>query len=234
MSKQVIAYFNNDYMKNILICSGVSISEFMNFVDGLERIIIVKGDCIGDTAYNKFEVFESRKSILKYFKEDQKILGDFCFMDYSDLENPRKLNSMEMGYMLYCAHMFNIRNKKVINSLDNHFVCMTHDDGFYMKIFYDSEEMIFSLIEKKILKIYKEEFNIYLESITHDIKQRLMDFYNEGILILKSRKYYHSLEIYKIGIVDDMDMIYNHTEKLKEESQSKYILRYKKNEWELL
>lgn len=233
MNDSGVIYFYNDCVNKEFICTGVRISDLVRFIEQLSHIIIVKGECIGDKLCNNFEVFDNRKSILEAFSKNQRIYGDLCFIDYESDNSPDNLSYEEISYMLYCAHMFRVERSMKIYTLNNHLICMSHDDSFFVKLYYDSIDIISNIIIKKILNLFDREYNCDLINISDDVKRRLVELCSYGVLITKSKVEKLCLEINCIGLTDNMNEIYNNTDTLKAESSIRYILSYNGIEWNI-
>ena len=233
MNDSGVIYFYNDCVNKEFICTGVRISDLVRFIEQLSHIIIVKGECIGDKLCNNFEVFDNRKSILEAFSKDQRICGDLCFIDYESENSPDNLSCEEISYMLYCAHMFRVERSMKIDTLNNHLICMSHDNSFFVKIYYDSIDIISNIVIKKILNLFNREYNCDLININDDVKHRLVELCSCGVLITKSKIQKLCLEMNCIGLIDNMDEIYNNTDTLKAESNIRYTLSYNGIEWNI-
>lgn len=135
--------------------------------------------------------------------------------------------------MLYFAHMFKVKQSPEIHTLKNRFIFMSDDDSFFMKLYYNSANIIYDIVEKKIIRMFNKEFNCTPPRMNSSIKDKLIELCGGGILISKQSGTSMCLEIRSVNEVDDMDLLYNAAEELKNRSSALHILRCCNGEWHI-
>lgn len=136
MGERTQIYLKANLSKNEFICSGIEFKEFVRFLSfPIENIILLKTDYPGNAYAHCFELLEGRASIEALTKENIYNYGDFCFVDYETAGIVAQLNDGEIAELLFTAHMFRPLKFTFFEKLNNRFIYLAHDDGFYCKLF---------------------------------------------------------------------------------------------------
>ncbi|WP_268625163.1 hypothetical protein [Paenibacillus alvei] len=217
--------------------------EFIDFINGLttepNNILLLASEYIGaDYHYGLRLEFVRKENLNDLYKENVYSYGDFCWIDFDEITTLDKLEPYEKAELLYLGHYKQPLRSPFFEKLNNKFVYLAHDDGWFNKIFYKDKnqyiDVLASLVSNR-LKSYRQD----VLPLSRDIAEQLMLFAKDGILvdfyrnrIIKSRK---SIEIpfHVIGENMNFDDIYNNMERHKAKAESEYWLVYSKNEWSI-
>ena len=128
-------YFYATPRANEILYSGISFEEFIEHLQPpIENIILLKADYVGEKCFHNFELLEGSGDIENFTHEDIYNFGDFCFVDYAG-DTVASLNKQQIAELLFVSHMFEPLNSPFFDVLGNRFVYLSHDDGYYCKLF---------------------------------------------------------------------------------------------------
>lgn len=213
--------------------------EFIDFVTSLSTelnnvLLLASGYTGEDFHYGLRLEFVRKEHLSDLYEENVYSYGDFCWMDFQDITSLDNLEPQEKAELLYLGHYKEALGSPFFNKLNNKFVYLAHDDGWYNKVIYKDKNDYIDVLRHLIpnrLKSYKK----FVQPLCQDIGQQLALMASDGILIdiyriIKSR---NSVEIpFKvIGKIMDFDDVYNNMERHKAKANSEYWLIYKNNQW---
>lgn len=234
-SRDVIYMIYNENEQSVT-SAGIEFSEFINClpVEPKHILLLASGYLGGDFHPGLRLDFVRNEHLNELYKENVYSYGDFCWVDFDEISSLDQLEPHEKAELLYLGHYKQPLGNLFFEKLNNRFVYLAHDDGWFNKIFYkdinQSIYMLRHLIPKKL-----KSFRKHVPPLSIDIGEQLMLFARDGILIELSRiiKSRNSVEIpiTIIGKNIDFDDVYNNMERHKAEAKSEYGLVYGKNEW---
>lgn len=233
-----VIYINANAEKQEYIYTGIKFKEFIECLQNpLENIILLKANYMGNNFQKNFELVEGYEYINELANENIYSWGDFCFVDYSQKGNVNDMTDKEISELLYLSHMHYPLDTPFFKSLGNNFIYLSHDDGFYCKLYCKNREYFSNIFANKILKCTEDKFSCSMEDIDTRIKDLLLDMAEGGMLIdineLKNCDNKKTLSIYIIGKYFDMDEIFNNYKTLKNDAIKIVNLVYDQNEWNL-
>lgn len=233
-----IIYVNANAKKHEYIYTGIKFSEFIEYLQNpIDNIILLKANYMGNNFQKNFELVEGCEHINKLSSENIYNWGDFCFVDYSQKGSINNMADKEISELLYLAHMHYPLYTPFFKSLENNFVYLSHDDGFYCKLYCKNRSDLSNIVVNKIQKYIEIEFNCITEKIDNKIQNSLFDIAENGLLIdideLKVNDNKKILNIYSIGKYLDMNEILNNYKTLKSEAIEVIKLIYVKGKWNL-
>lgn len=227
--KNNFVYINN--IKPYAVCSGIRPKDFILSCYNTNYILIAKGDFLGDRNIKKFEIFDNVNEFLKCLNGDY--FGDLCFLDFKEKNSPKNLKYNEIADILYCAHMF--EGKRIFfETLKNTFFLFSHDNGFYSKIYYNTDDIIKRLTERKMLEIFRKKLKNDPNKIPYDIINSLINLFELGILIDYEDFYTNKstdVNLIKVGNIVDMDCIYNDIKEIRHSCELKGKINYVDGKW---
>jgi hypothetical protein len=129
-------YLWNDPEHKSLIASGIQFKDILPFIPANKSIIFLRHGCC-DTEFDSASGFEylSAKCLPLLAREEIYSWGDFCWIDFSGKEFP-SITKKTIAELLYFYHTSKPYGKTAFSSLDNRFMYWSHDDGWYLKLYY--------------------------------------------------------------------------------------------------
>lgn len=235
-TKDVIYMIYNDKEQSVT-SMGI---EFIDFVTSLtielNNILLLASGYTGeDFHYGLRLEFVRKEHLSDLYKENVHSYGDFCWMDFDDITSLDNLEPQEKAELLYLGHYKKSLSSPFFDKLNNKFVYLAHDDGWYNKVFLkdinDYTDVFRHLIPNRLKKSYKKN----VQPLGLDVGQQLVDLASDGILIDLYRiiKFRNGVEIpfNIIGKTMDFDDVYNNMDRYKAKAKSEYWLVYKNNQW---
>ena len=216
-----LLYINSDYRNCDFIFSGINFNEFLRFTDKkIDNLILLHNGLSPETEGNNFErcfeLYEGQEHISELAKNDIYDLGDFCFIDYESIGYPKKLSEEQIAELLYLGHRFMPLKSPFFRELNNKFAYLSHDDGFFCRLFCRERDEFTRIAVKKIIDTVKERLNTVIAFQDHGL---IADFSENGLLIDFDELYANGkntiLNLYSIGKYTDMNDVINNKDKLK-------------------
>ncbi|MCM3588717.1 hypothetical protein M3182_23945 [Mesobacillus maritimus] len=224
-NNQELLYFHLNDRDHFVLSSGIEFYEFSRSLsDSLQKLLLLK---------HKFEEGEfNNHTLLHYVHEEslQKLMeenianyGDFCWIDFEELEGVNVLSPQELAEILYLGHTKHHLKLPFYNQLGNRFAYLSQDDGWLNKIYYrnlnDFFRMLGQVIPRKIMMQKTEKTLLGMRKkreyppINKEILKALTPVFKEGV-VFALRKVEHSrnrldLPLWVIGDYDDMDDMFD-------------------------
>src|SRR5699024_6941087 len=107
---------NKDYIPNLLLLKHQFDQAHFNLRTGLEYV--------------------DQERLAKLQTEDVYSYGDFCWLDFEEDINLEQLEGQEIAELLYMGHFKDHLHLPFYEKLNNQFVYLAHDDGWYNKVYY--------------------------------------------------------------------------------------------------
>ena len=231
--KRTRIYVKANIEKNEIQYSGISFSEFVQYLTcPLENLVQLKGEYCGDSCICGFEVAEGTVSINKLSSECIYYWGEFCFVDCFDPLSILELSQQQIAELLYLAHAGQPLTSPFFECLHNRFVYLSHDDGWYGKLYCRNVNDFISVLSQKIASQLKNP-----PTIPNIIGTQLLQLAHSGIIIDLDDMCITcdeaNLKIYTIGVDTDIDTILNNFEMLKSCAVCVYVLHSADGTWSL-
>ena len=212
--------------------TGIKFSEFMDYLKTpIENILLLKANYIGNNFYKNFELVEGKEYIDDFKKEDIYNYGTFCFLDYSTYEKLNLLSDRDIADLLFMAHMFKPLNNPFYNSINNRFVYLAHDDGFFCKLYCRETNDFFDVLCKKITNSVKNTSKKNICYIDETEQKKILELASDGLLIdfeeIVVSKNDVSIKLFSVGRHINMDKILNGYQALKSNSNKTQLIKYK-------
>lgn len=146
-------YLWHDSKAHFVVLSGVHLKDIaanMRANGGLLLLTHDYADAIHDPL-SRFDYIPNSE-IEKLTEQDAYSWGSICWVDYSHQSFP-VISREDTAELLYFRHTGEPYNHVVIPSLQNHFLAIGHDDGWFLQIYYTSwEEVLKLLIQLPLLQ----------------------------------------------------------------------------------
>lgn len=157
-----ILYMHMQASERFVLFNGLSFREFTcSLPHGLNSILLLKHQYDGGD-YNLNVLLESVSSdnITKLLKEDVRAYGDFCWIDFEEADSLEELDGRELAELLYVAHTKNHLDPPFFHKMNNQFVYLAQDDGWFNKVYFRSistyYKMLGNLIPSKLESLKAE------------------------------------------------------------------------------
>jgi hypothetical protein len=145
-------YIFNDPKAKFILASGIEFKVLENHLSG-RGLFLLKHE-YPDTGYDLQSRFEYLPSadIKELSKENIYGWGDFCWIDFLG-SPPFQLEKKTISELLYFAHTSEPLNASRFTELQNKFLCYIHDDGWYLKLYYNDWNDIAGLLKDVIPRL---------------------------------------------------------------------------------
>jgi hypothetical protein len=235
-----IFYINANFDECYFTYYGMEFHEFVRFCPiDLKNILITDGDGIADS-FNYtwfFENVKGRESILELSRQDIYGLGNFHWLDYDNETDLNNCTPEEMAEVLYLSHFGKPIKSPFFDRINNNFVYLAHDDGWFCKLYCKDNSIIKEIIANKILDAFRADKRRKIHPMDEEIKKQLFEFIDKGLLIdflniWKDDKGIY-INFYTVGSYEDMDEMYNNLEQNKKKARAKGYIQHKNKTWKI-
>jgi len=222
--KNINIYAKLSSENNNAIFSGITFSDFIECAPiHIENILLLKSGYWGDKQCHNFEILEGRHNIAKLRSENIYQYGDFCFVDYASPTSVLQLTDDEIAELLYLAHLYKPLRSPFYETLQNYYTYLSHDDGWYSKLYCKDQHVLSSILINKILKEIKINSNYKMSSLPDALMEKIMKLFKRGVLIqlniLKNNKAKDinimTVKLYEVGEYSNMDILFNDIDSIK-------------------
>lgn len=228
-----VFYINANFNENYFIYYGMEFKEFIKFTPiALENLLVTDGNYITNS-FNRswfLETANGKEEILELSKEDIYGLGNFHWIDYNNETDLNNCTPEEKAEVLYLSHFGKPLKSPFFNRINNNFVYLAHDDGWYCKLYCRDMSVFKDIIANKILDSFSTNKRRIIYPMDDDIKSEIFNLTEKGLLIDFSNIYRNNksigLSYYTIGHYEDMDEMYNNLERNKRRAGIKGFIEY--------
>lgn len=237
-SRELLYLSFNEEEKKVL-SYGIEFNEFILCLNERPKnILVLEGNYWG----SEFD-FTTRcevcyqEDIDEFVAEEVYNYGDFSWVDYEEAEGLKSLTPLEVAELLYLGKLQRPVKSPFFDKLKNRYAYLAHDDGWRNLIYYrdlkDYETILNNLIVAKLKRIHDKS----VMSLSEGVLKELVELSKAGLAIDFDRiledKEADSFELkmYGLGIIQDMDKMYNNYERYKAKSSHNKSLEYIDNEW---
>jgi hypothetical protein len=231
----------NRDMHEVIYC-GIDFNEFVKYLpQPIENLMIITGGCNVISFETKFEkgleLFEGYKLVRKLAQEDVYRLGDFCFVDYHSPGQISGLSEEQIAQLLYLGHMFKPLNSPFFKALQNNFAYLAHDDGWYCKLYCRDLHDFFTVLCNKIRISVQSFYESGVNEVTVNVMEQILQLAEIGLFLdlndISNEKGITTIKLYTIGNYDNMDIILNSRDKLKNNASQIHTLEYSEKDWRI-
>jgi hypothetical protein len=246
-----LIYIHHHNLDQYVISYGIEFKEFMaSFSSNLNYLLLLKHH-FNDAEFNMHTLLEfvPQEKINKLINDGVYGYGNFCWLDFAEVEGLNELNGQEIAEILYLGHLKQHLKQPFYQKLTNRFAYLAHDDGWFNKIYYremgDFYEMLGNVVGMKLSEIHTKKtfFNLRksreFPPVPGKTLTQVSNFLREGLVIsLRKREETRQrleIPIWVVGDFLDMDDMYEEALKLENAPcQAKLVFEKKANEWKLL
>lgn len=231
-------YLNAFPKENRIVSYGIEFKEFIITLKEPVRNILVLAGGFAESEYNYATGFEyiNGKNIQSILNADVKIFGDFCWVDFDDIELLKKLEPREVADLLYLGRFMKPVTSPFFERLNNRFTYLAHDDGWFNIFYYRNLKDINEVIRNIVpLKVMAKCSSIMVPELSSELSCKLWNLALNGLLIdfdhISKNEEAIKIPLVLIGKFLDMDEMYNNLHKHVEKVSSAGSLELKKNKW---
>ncbi|MDQ0221278.1 hypothetical protein ELQ35_17770 [Peribacillus cavernae] len=143
-----ILYMHLQDSERFVISSGMNFREFAYSLQSpLANLLLLKhGYEDGEFNMNTLLEYISQENTVKLLKEEVHEYGDFCWIDFEEESGLDDLDGNEIAELLYIGHCKHHLKAPFYRKLNNQFVYLAHDDGWFNKVYYRSLDTYFALL----------------------------------------------------------------------------------------
>jgi len=196
------------------VFSGITFRDFIKCTPiAIENILLLEMTYITGKHHNKFELFEGKHEIDKIALENIYNYGDFCFVDYKSPSLLKHLTENHIAELLYLKHMFKPLESPFFDVLQNNFAYLSHDDGWYCKIYCKESEILSMLLVNKIRNMAQGNFQADESTIPSNFIKHICELSTKGLILeveyLSPRLDSAEIRVYEVGEYKNMDALFN-------------------------
>jgi hypothetical protein len=232
-----VFYINAFQDNNEIVYYGLEFKEFIKFIPvELDNILFLKSEHYGAGYRVKYNFETIQKDELKEFtNEDIYGYGDFCWVDFDKVESINGFEPSEVAELLYLGHMFLPVNSPFFEKIQNRYVYLAHDDGWFCRLYCRNFNDFGEVIANKVVSMVSTSKRRKIYSVQDELKSQLLSLAESGLLIDFSNvlRCERSIEIpiYTIGKFIDMDAMYNDLRRHIGRARYSAKLVHKNKEW---
>ncbi len=246
-----ILYLHLHASDRFVLSSGFEFYEFaLSVPEPLTNLLLLKHKFEdGDFNMNTLLEFVTQENLPQLLKEDVHTYGDFCWIDFEDEIGLDELEGREIADLLYLGHCKSHLVPPFFRKLNNQYVYLAHDDGWFNKIYYRSLDHYFYMLGKLIpfkmdsLKIERTWLGIKKRNEYPDMPvetlMRLSHLMTEGMAIsfkhIQQTRNRLEIPIWVLGDFFNMDDMMDRFEENKSQlPDAKIIYQRKTKEWSIV
>lgn len=166
LMRDYIYIFNNNKEKYI-IASGIEFKDFVFLLKNKNLILLEHG-------YTKYKFDQKTQfyyiltnGIKNITKDNIYSYGNFTWVDFDNSKKLSSLKDKEIAELLFFSHMGNPYRHIHFKALGNKFLCFSHDDGWYLKLYYYKWSDISILLKKLLSKLSLSKTDEIISKIKH-------------------------------------------------------------------
>ncbi len=235
-----VFYIYANPIDNYYLYYGMEFKEFVccNPVR-LENILVTDGNYITNN-FNRswlLETANGEDEIIELSKEDIYGLGNFHWIDYDNDIALNECTPEEKAEVLYLSHFGKPIKSPFFSKINNKFVYLAHDDGWFCKLYCSDMSVFAEIIANKIIYSFSTNKRRKIYPMPEEIKNSLLELTKKGLLIDFSSIYRHNqcigLSYYAIGHYEDMDDMYNNLDRNKHRADIKGYIEHNNKTWKM-
>nr|WP_295971006.1 hypothetical protein [uncultured Bacillus sp.] len=245
-----VVYVHLNEKNQYVMSYGIEFFEFVSSLSSKLNHLLLLKHRFEDSDFNMHTMLDyvPKKRIMKLVDDEVYNYGDFCWIDFEEMDGLNELPGQDLAELLYLGHVKEHLKLPFYSYLGNRYVYLAHDDGWFNKTYYRDINDFYRLLSIVIpmkLGFSKSEKNLfgikrkrnYPEVDMHLILS-LKSLMKEGMVIslkgMSQNRYRMELPMWVIGDFANMDDMYEEYEKsLKRPCEVKLIFDKKTREWKM-
>lgn len=247
--KRGLLYIFLNESEQCVLTHGIEFSEFgRSLSDLMNHVLMIKhGYDAGEFNRHTLLEYVPKEKLDLLLAEDVYEYGDFCWVDFEELEGLNALSGREIAELLYMGHMKEHLTPPFNRHLRNRFAYLAHDDGWWNKIYYrtltDFYRLIGDVIPEKLSEYKPEKGLLGLKKkrtypqLDIEIPLALKPLMKEGMLLsvrdAEQTRNKIEIPIWVIGDYMNMDDMYEEYEKIsKGKCDASLVFDKKTKQWQ--
>lgn len=246
-----LLYLHLHPSNRFVMCCGLTFEEFhASLAKPLQNLLLLKHS-YKNAEFNMHTLLEYvfQEDVAKLSKSNSGANGEFCWIDFEDEAGLGAIDGQELAELLYLGHTKHHLKPPFYRMLNNEFVYLSQDNGWFNKIYYRSVDPVFQMLGKVIpermatLRIEKTWLGMRKKSdyseVPVELFIRLSALMGEGIVIsfedIAQTRTRLEIPIWVVGDLTDMDEVEeSYQEVQKAQPEAKLIYTRKTKEWSLV
>ena len=147
-----LVYVHLQASERFSVISGMTFREFGTALDQpLQSLLLLKHQYRdGEFNMNTLLNFVPADKVQGLQQDDTGGYGDFCWIDFEDDSRLDDLEPQEIAELLYIGHCKNHLRPPFYRKLNNQFVYLAHDDGWFNKVYWRTLDMYYEVLGRLI------------------------------------------------------------------------------------
>ncbi len=223
MKNDDFSYISIDEKNHVVATSGITWSEFYHGIDDKPKgILLMKRVTIKIDTCNLSLDYIPPERMSEFVKSDVYNLGEFHWVDFEDVASLSNVTDAELSEILFTSHMGRPLKSYKIDSLQNRYVYLGHDDGWFTKTYMDCPSNYRHVINYKICKEIKGR-RCGIEPIQDDVMAWMLPLFQKGAVLDFEGGTEVGVCIYQIGRAKSMDEIHWSLDRHRKQSGRVYL-----------
>lgn len=248
-----VIYVHENETHNYVMSYGLEFREFsQNLPQPLNHLLMIDHQFDhGSFNMNTLMEYTDKKEVSKLSADNIHGYGDFCWIDFEEVDGLDQLSGQELAEILYMGHTKQSLNSPFYSKLNNRFVYLARDDGWFNKIYYRYTDDFYSMLgnaipakllqqkgDKSLKRLLPNQRIANLPPIPKEVIYSLRGKIKEGLAISieKTAKGRSSIKVpvWVMGDYMHMDTMYEDYKQFSEKQPYGYMVFDKKSkEWSL-
>jgi hypothetical protein len=232
------------------LSSGITFDEFVSSLSESINHLLLLEHRFDDGDFNMHTMLDyvPKKRLMRLASDDVYEYGDFCWIDFEEMEGLDEIPGQVLAELLYLGHVKEPLRPPFYTYLGNQYAYLAHDDGWFNKTYYRDLNDFYRLLSQVIpmkLGSTKPEKNLLglkkkrtYPSVDQHLLLSLKGFMSEGMVLslkgIVQNRLRIELPMWVIGDFANMDDMYEEYEKNSRRAcDAKLIFDKKSREWKM-
>ncbi|MBM7694219.1 hypothetical protein JOC77_003663 [Peribacillus deserti] len=143
-----ILYLHLQASERFVISYGMDFREFAGSLNqSLQNLLMIRHQYEdGEFNINTLMDYVLQEDLPNLLKQNVNEYRDFCWTDFTEVSGLNELEGQEIAELLYLGHCKGHLKPPFYRQLQNQFVYLAHDDGWFNKIYYRSMDSFFEML----------------------------------------------------------------------------------------
>ncbi|WP_080848810.1 hypothetical protein [Cytobacillus gottheilii] len=246
-----LVYILLNEQEQYVMTYGIEFAEFsQSLSDSFNHLLLLKHNFDhGEFHVHTMLDFVTKEKLSKLVNDDVYSYGDFCWIDFEEVEALNELPGQVLAELLYLGHTKEHLRQPFYNILSNRFVYLAHDDGWLNKTYYRDMQNFYNMlgdclpgkleqikIEKTLLGFKRKKT---YPVIPREVLKDLRPLMKEGIVLsikdMAQNRTRIEVPIWVIGDFVNMDNMMDEYEEAskKRKCEAKLVIDKKTREWRI-
>lgn len=248
--RQDVIYVHLNEKDKFVLSHGIEFKEFVDSLfDKMNHLLLIKHR-FDDADFNMHTMLDyvPKKRLMKLAGDNVDEYGDFCWIDFEEMEGVDEIPGQVLAELLYLGHVKEPLRAPFYNYLGNRFTYLAQEDGWFNRTYYrdlnDYYQLLSQLIPMKIGEVRPEKNLLGLKrkrkypNVDQHLLLSLKSYMSEGMAIsikdIIQNRFRIELPMWVIGDFLNMDDMYEEYEKSRRKvCDAKLIFDKKSQDWKI-